>query len=246
MSIRRLGRAIRTSLKGDRKRRVEAAGTDVEALLGGDPPNAKDAWRRMKGWYKDEVSRALPPAQATLQRITAEQVELYSYVPPPGENIPVTVTPSELDDSVPMEDEIAEAVKKLRRNRSGGAVRDAHRAAERVDRGVQQRKTGGKERRGENGGRGGRRGLVGKTGGAHADGVLGGRDGGGGHVADRGTHLKRKEGLQRDWVGRGHVEGSGGDITSPAHDSNNLPRRATRLPGGLRYWDFLPHGRKLL
>ena len=35
MRIRRLGRAIRASLKGDRKQRVEAAGTDVEALLGG-------------------------------------------------------------------------------------------------------------------------------------------------------------------------------------------------------------------
>ena len=47
--IQRLGRSIRTSLKEDRKRRVEAAGTDVEALLGGDPSNAKKAWRRMKG-----------------------------------------------------------------------------------------------------------------------------------------------------------------------------------------------------
>ena len=60
--IRRLGRAIRESLKGDRKRRVEAAGTDVEALLGGDPPNAKEAWRRMKGWYRAAVNRAPPPA----------------------------------------------------------------------------------------------------------------------------------------------------------------------------------------
>ena len=60
--IRRLGRAIRASLKGDRKRRVEAAGTDVEALLGGDPPNAKEAWRRMKGWYRAAVNRAPPPA----------------------------------------------------------------------------------------------------------------------------------------------------------------------------------------
>ena len=39
--IWRLGQAIRASLKRDRKRRVEAVGTDVEALLGGDPPNAK-------------------------------------------------------------------------------------------------------------------------------------------------------------------------------------------------------------
>ena len=53
----------------------------------------------------------------------AERVKLYSHVPPPGDNIPVTVTPSEIDDSVTTEDEIAEAVKKLRRNRSGGSSR---------------------------------------------------------------------------------------------------------------------------
>ena len=40
---------------------------------------------------------------------------------PRGDNIPVKVTPSDVDDSVPTEDKIAEAVKKLRRNRSGGA-----------------------------------------------------------------------------------------------------------------------------
>ena len=50
----------------------------------------------------------------------AEGVDLYSYVSSPGENIPVTVTPAEVDDSVSMEDEIEDAVKKLRGNRSGG------------------------------------------------------------------------------------------------------------------------------
>ena len=34
----------------------------------------------------------------------------------PGENILVTVTPAGVDDLVPTEDEIAEAVRKLRRN----------------------------------------------------------------------------------------------------------------------------------
>ena len=60
--IWRLGRAIRASLKGDMKWRVETVGTYVKALLGGDPPNAKEAWRRMKGWYRDAVNRAPPPA----------------------------------------------------------------------------------------------------------------------------------------------------------------------------------------
>ena len=60
--IQRLGRAIRASLQGDRKQRVETAGTDVESLLGGEPPNPKEAWRRLKGCYKAAVNRAPPPA----------------------------------------------------------------------------------------------------------------------------------------------------------------------------------------
>ena len=47
--IQRLGRAIRAILKGDRKRRVDILGEDVETLLGEDPPNAKEAWRSLKG-----------------------------------------------------------------------------------------------------------------------------------------------------------------------------------------------------
>ena len=119
----RLGCAIQASLEGDRRRRVEEAGSAVEALLGEDPPNAKEAWRRMKGWYQATAKIVPPPARATLERTTAEQTELYSQVPSPGENIPVTVEPAIIDDSVPKEDKIAAAVKKLRRNRSEGPSR---------------------------------------------------------------------------------------------------------------------------
>ena len=73
----------------------------MEALLGSDPPLHREAWHRIKGWYKDAVDCALPPAWVTLERITAERVELYSYVPPPGMNIPISVQPFPVDDSVP-------------------------------------------------------------------------------------------------------------------------------------------------
>ena len=102
---------------------MEEAEKDVETLLGENPPNAKEAWRRMKGWYRAATNRGPPPARDTLERITAERVELYSQVPYPGDNIPVTVKPAEIDNSVPTEDYIAEAVTKLRRNRSGGPSR---------------------------------------------------------------------------------------------------------------------------
>ena len=48
MRIRRLGRAIRASLQGDRKSKVATAGQDMETLLGEDPPNPKETWRRLK------------------------------------------------------------------------------------------------------------------------------------------------------------------------------------------------------
>ena len=101
---------------------MATAGQDVETLLGEEPPNPKEAWRRLKGWYKAEVNRSPPPARATLKRIMSERVDLYSYLPYPGENILVNVTPSEVNDSVHMEDEIGDAVKKPRRNRSGGGL----------------------------------------------------------------------------------------------------------------------------
>ena len=63
------------------------------------------------------------PARATLERITAERVELYSQVPSPGYNIPVTVKLADIDDSVPTEDVSAEVVTKLWRNWSGGPSR---------------------------------------------------------------------------------------------------------------------------
>ena len=88
---------------------------------------------------------------------------IYRYVPSMGENIPVTVD---------------EAVKKLRRNRSGGDAGDASRAPERVARSVQKGKAGGRERRVEDGGRGGGGGTtLGETSGTCTDGVSGGRAG---------------------------------------------------------------------
>ena len=81
----------------------------METLLGVEPPNPKEAWRRLKGWYKATFNWAPPPAQTTLERIMAERVNLYSYVSSPGGYIPVTVAPAEVDDSVPTEDEIEDA-----------------------------------------------------------------------------------------------------------------------------------------
>ena len=74
----------------------------------------------MKWWYKIMDGRTLLPAQLTIKWITAERVALHHHIPPPGENILVSIDPLPLDESVPMEDNIEWVVRRMRDNRSGG------------------------------------------------------------------------------------------------------------------------------
>ena len=60
--IRRLSREIVASLKGDQISRLEIAREEVDTLFGSDPPNLKEAWRRLKGWYNAAVNRVPLPA----------------------------------------------------------------------------------------------------------------------------------------------------------------------------------------
>ena len=119
----RLGKEVKKILAEDRRRRADEAEVEVEALVEADPPLIQEAWYRIQGWYKAAVDRSLPPARATLKRITAERVVLYSRVPPRGYSIPVEIKPFEVEDGVPYEGEIDWAVKRLHNNRAGGASR---------------------------------------------------------------------------------------------------------------------------
>ena len=74
------------SLREDRQRQEEEAGAEVETLMGSNPSLHQEAWNQIKVWYKAAVNRSPPPARVALKRITANRVELYSYVPPPGTN----------------------------------------------------------------------------------------------------------------------------------------------------------------
>ena len=85
---------------------MEEAVAELEKLLGSDPPLHKESWHRMKWWYQAAVDRAPPPARLFLESIMVDRVDLYRYVPPPGENIPVSVEPFPVDDSIPTEDYI--------------------------------------------------------------------------------------------------------------------------------------------
>ena len=63
-----------------------------------------------------------------LQKVTEERVDLYTKQAPPGDPIPIIVDPVEVPDDIPSEGEIADAVKRLHNNRSGGpsGIRGEH------------------------------------------------------------------------------------------------------------------------
>ena len=80
----------------------------------------QEPWNCMKWWYRVAVACTPPPARVTLERITAERVDLYRRIPPTGENIPVYVDPYPVEDLVSTENEIEWEVKRLRNKCSGG------------------------------------------------------------------------------------------------------------------------------
>ena len=72
----------------------------------------------MRGQHKNVVEP--PPVIATIKYITVERVEIYCHVPPTGKTIPMEGTPIPVEDYVTDEDEVSEAVRKLRPKLSGG------------------------------------------------------------------------------------------------------------------------------
>ena len=60
--IRRLGRAIQATLKGERRHWAVTAGEDVKRILSVHPPHPCEAWKSMWGYYSAAVDHAPPPA----------------------------------------------------------------------------------------------------------------------------------------------------------------------------------------
>ena len=118
-AARVLGRAIKASLKEDRKKRAEKAATEVEGYLAAG--ELQEAWRTLKGWYRLAEDRAPKPCYQTLAKQTKERVELYAKREPPGDDIPVNVDPFEVEDDTPTDLEIRACVRLLSSGRASGA-----------------------------------------------------------------------------------------------------------------------------
>ena len=113
-----LANQIRESIKKDRKRRVEKAGEAIEADLANNDP--KEAFGKLKRWYRMVTERPLKPTREDTEELQRERRELYSK----AENLPpmfeVVEVDFQVEDGIPQEKEVAEAVTRLRNGKSPG------------------------------------------------------------------------------------------------------------------------------
>ena len=126
--IRSLSRVINTSLKADQQRQTEEVGGEIDTLLYSYTTLHKGTWYHMKGWYKTAANHAPPPTRLTLNQIMAERVVWYCRKPPLGDNIPISVDPFPLEDSITTEEKTKWEMRRLRVNPYGSpsGMREDH------------------------------------------------------------------------------------------------------------------------
>jgi hypothetical protein len=100
---RRLTRAIKASLKADRKQRTIEVGERIAASMNGDKPDQDEAYRDLKFWYRHMGDRPQKSTHEDMGKLATEFENLFAALSPTGDPIPIYVDPAPVDDSIPDE-----------------------------------------------------------------------------------------------------------------------------------------------
>ena len=76
----------------------------------------------LANWYRQVSGGQYPLSQEHLDSIVTNRVELYSCRSHEGLRFPIMVTPAEVEEGIPGEEELAQAVRSLKRGRSGSPL----------------------------------------------------------------------------------------------------------------------------
>jgi len=125
-AARRMKREVHAVLKEDKRRLTAEVGENIVSELG--KGNVQEAFRHLKGWYRNASETQARPCHQTMERQTDERVELYAERAAYGEEFPENGTPFDIDDDPPSEGELRTAVSQLSHGRCGGAsgIRPEH------------------------------------------------------------------------------------------------------------------------
>ena len=107
-----IGKQLRKSLKKDRQSRSDKVAEEIEACLVND--NVKEAYEKLQGWYKPRTGHVPKPTYKDEEVTREEYANLFSQEDPPGEDIPIHISPTpQINDEPPSVNEIKMALKKL-------------------------------------------------------------------------------------------------------------------------------------
>jgi Reverse transcriptase (RNA-dependent DNA polymerase)/Endonuclease-reverse transcriptase len=119
--MERLKRMVRHALREDRKRRAQETGDYVKNLLRTRTgANIRRAYKVLGKWYRNKPTRPCIPTQEQEETIHREYQELYSAKPMPPEKISLFYDQPRVKDTIPDEEEIKAAIRKMRYNKAPG------------------------------------------------------------------------------------------------------------------------------
>jgi len=117
--LRCLKREVARSLHKDRKNRCAAVAATIQSFL--HLGKIRDAFNAVKGWYRDLGPRPPLPSREDLQLTCAEYENLFSQETPSEDPIPLHIPQFTIVDEPPLEQEVVQALGKLRNHRAAGA-----------------------------------------------------------------------------------------------------------------------------
>jgi hypothetical protein len=120
MEAKRLAKTLRKGLKADRKARIEAVAVDIVTLLRDN--EVHKAYGKLRGWYREKPGHVPKPTFQEEKKTRDQCKALYKKEQSDGEPNPVDIAPFPIDNTVPEEEEVCEALKKLRLGRSVGGT----------------------------------------------------------------------------------------------------------------------------
>jgi exonuclease III len=125
-AVSRLKVLLRKSLKADRKCRIDAVAAEIDNLL--ETKQVQAAYGILRRWYREKPGHVPKPTIQNEEKTRSEYQELFTAEDPPGEPIPIHVTPSSIDDSPPTDKEVCEALKRMKHGKTpgGSGIRVEH------------------------------------------------------------------------------------------------------------------------
>jgi hypothetical protein len=110
---------IYAALKVDHTARMVQVGESIVTNLA--KGNVHEAFHHLKGWYRAAMETQARPCFQTMEKQTAEHVDLYPRRESPGPPVAVNIEPVDVLDDAPTNGEIQVAVSKLTNGCSAGA-----------------------------------------------------------------------------------------------------------------------------